>query len=77
MNSLVAANKENTHQNRNGNAKPDSTGKKERKPKQKKVLCPNCRCYVFHKPNRCMELEANKANRYPGWKAILETLPTV
>jgi hypothetical protein len=66
MNSLVAANKENTHQNGNSNAKSNSTGKKERKPKQKKVLCPNCKCFVFHKPNCCYKLKANKADWYPG-----------
>ena len=70
MNSLVAANKENTRQN--------ETGKnKEKNPKQKKVLCPNCKCFVYHKPDRCYELEANKAKRYPGWKSILDTATTV
>ena len=77
MNSLVAANKENTRQNETRNAKSNSTGNKERKPRQKKVLCPNCKCFVYHKPNCCYKLEANKAKRYPGWKSILETSPTV
>jgi hypothetical protein len=77
MNSLVAANKENTRQNGNGNKKSNGTGINGKKPKQKKALCPNCRCYVFHKPDRCMELEENKANRYPGWKSSLKTSPTV
>jgi hypothetical protein len=77
MNSLVAANKENTRQSRNGNNKSDGTGKNGNKTRGKKAICPNCRCYVFHKPDRCIELEANKANRYKGWKSILETAPTV
>ena len=77
MNSLVATNKENTRQNRNGNENSDNTGKNKKKPKQKKVLCPNCKCFVYHKPDRCYELEENKAKRYPGWKSILETATTV
>ena len=73
MNALVASNKENTHQG--GNVKPTGTGKREKKPRKKKALCPNCKCFVLHKPELCYELEANKAERYPGWKSIFVAAP--
>ena len=57
MNALVASNKENTHQG--GNVKPTGTGKREKKPRKKKTLCPNCKCFLLHKPKLCYELEAN------------------
>jgi hypothetical protein len=41
-----------------------------KKPRRKKALCPNCKCFVMHKPANCFELKANKASRYPGWKSI-------
>ena len=34
-------------------------------------LCKNCKKEVFHKPEDCFELEANKKKRYPGWKTCL------
>jgi hypothetical protein len=33
------------------------------KPRRKKALCPNCKCFVMHKLANCFELEANKASR--------------
>jgi hypothetical protein len=30
------------------------------KVKYKKKLCPHCNLFVFHKPDRCYELDANK-----------------
>jgi hypothetical protein len=45
-------------------------GTQAKKPRQKKALCPNCKCFVMHKPANCCKLEANKASRYPGWKSI-------
>jgi hypothetical protein len=77
MNALVAAggaqqayqlDKENTPLGRN--VIPPGGGNRVRKPRQKKALCPNCKCFVLHKPASCYELEANKALRYPGWKTV-------
>jgi hypothetical protein len=75
MNALVTSNatrqmhqpdKENTPPG--GNVKPP--GEHVKKPRKKKTLCPNCKCFVLHKPKLCYELEANKASRYPGWKSV-------
>ncbi len=52
------------------NVIPFSGGARAKKPRQKKALCPNCKCFVMHKPASCFELKANKASRYPGWKSI-------
>ena len=30
-----------------------------------------CKHKVYHKGGNCLELEMNKANRYPGWKSVL------
>ena len=32
--------------------------------------CPNCSLFVYHKPEKCYELEANKANRPSTWKSV-------
>jgi hypothetical protein len=50
------------------NSTPTNNGTK--KPKQKKYLCPNCKTFVNHSPEKCYELEANKDTRYPGWKSV-------
>jgi hypothetical protein len=47
-----------------------------KKPRKKKTLCPNCKCFVLHKPETCYELEANKATRYPGWTSVFAAAPT-
>ncbi len=82
MNALVASNatrqthqldKENTPLS--GNVKPPG-GERVKKPRKKKTLCPNCKCFVLHKPELCYELEANKATRHPGWKSIFAAAPT-
>ncbi len=74
MNALVAAggaqqahqpDMENTPPPRR-NVIPLGGGDQVRKPRQKKSLCPNCKCFVLHKPASCYELKANKATRYPG-----------
>jgi hypothetical protein len=52
------------------NVIPLGGGARAKKPRRKKALCPNCKCFVMHKPANCFELEANKASRYPGWKSI-------
>jgi hypothetical protein len=77
MNALVAAgraqqvhqpDKENTPLGRN--VIPLGGGNQVKKPRLKKALCPNCKCFVMHKPASCYELKVNKASRYPGWKSI-------
>ena len=45
------------------------SGNITKKPKRKKALCPNCKSFVYHSPDKCFELEANKAC-YTGWKSI-------
>ncbi len=45
-------------------------GDKTKKPKQKKKLCPNCKTFIFHSPQKCYELEANKDTHYQGWKLV-------
>ncbi len=45
-------------------------GARAKKNRWKKALCPNCKCFVMHKPANCFELKANKASCYPGWKSI-------
>jgi hypothetical protein len=78
MNVLVAAgggrrsnNKENTLPA--GNTTPTgggTGGNKTKKPKRKRKLCPNCKTFVYHAPNKCYELEANKDTRYPRWTSV-------
>ncbi len=41
-------------------------GNKAQKAKCKKKLCPHCNLFVFHKPDRCYELDANKDKRWAG-----------
>ena len=55
---------------------PCGGGDQAKKPKKKKALCPNCKCFALHKPELCYELEANKAKRYLGWKSIFAEAPT-
>jgi hypothetical protein len=45
------------------NVIPLGGGAQAKKPRQKKALCPNCRCFVMHKLASCFELKANKALR--------------
>jgi hypothetical protein len=56
-----------TNANRGGN-------KEAKKVKRKKKLCPRCNMFVFHKPNRCHELEANKDKQWVGEKSSKEAL---
>ncbi len=51
-----AANKENTPPLTNGGKEDD----------RKNALCPHCNAFVYHKPEKCYELEANKDKRWPG-----------
>ncbi len=77
MNALVVArDTRHAHQTDEVNTPTDSNviplggGAQAKKPRRKKALCPNCKCFVMHKPANCFKLEANKALRYPGWKSI-------
>jgi hypothetical protein len=74
MNAMVAAssgrrsnNKENAPLAANNKV---PAGDETKKPKQKKKLCPHCKTFVFHSPEKCYELEANKDTRYQGWKLV-------
>jgi hypothetical protein len=43
-------------------------GNETKKPKRKKKLCPNCKTFVYHAPNKCYK--ANKDTRYPRWTSV-------
>ncbi len=78
MNVLVAAgggrrssDKENTPPAGNTTPMGSGTGgNKTKKPKHKRILCPNCKMFVYHTPKKCYELEANKDTRYPRWTSV-------
>ena len=36
--------------------------------KRDQKMCPNCKRVVYHKPERCLELELNKRKRRDNWK---------
>ncbi len=40
---------------------------------KKKKKCPHCLMEVYHKPEKCFELEANADKRPAGWKSKKET----
>ena len=40
---------------------------------KKKKKCPHCLKEVYHKPEKCFELEANADKRPAGWKSTKET----
>ena len=33
-------------------------------------VCAHCKHKVYHKDRNCLDLEANKAKFYPGWKSV-------
>ncbi len=70
MNAPVAARDVRVNTPPGSNVIPLGGGARAKKPRRKKALCPNCKCFVMHKPAYCFELEANKASCYPGWKSI-------
>ena len=39
--------------------------------KRDQKMCPNCKIVVYHKPERCIELEINKGKRRDNWKSVL------
>ena len=56
----------------------NNTRTKELKPwdkpgyvKRDQKMCPNCKRVVYHKPERCLELETNKGKRRENWKSVL------
>jgi hypothetical protein len=79
MNALVTAQGDRKHTAADKeNTPPPTNGGKEDDPKKghirrKKALCPHCKAFVYHKPEKCYELETNKDKRWPGWKSIRET----
>jgi hypothetical protein len=38
-----------------------------------KKKCPHCLLEVYHKPEKCFELEANADKRPAGWKSVKES----
>jgi hypothetical protein len=68
--------KENTPPGRNRCPPAGSTPgpKQTKKPQKQKPLCPHCKTFVLNKPDDCLELEANKGKRWPGWKSV-HTVP--
>jgi hypothetical protein len=78
MNALVAAGGDRRTGNNDKENQPpagatggsNGGGDGSKKPQRKKTLCPNCKSFVYHSPNKCYELEANKASRYSGWKSV-------
>jgi hypothetical protein len=65
-----AADKENKHPLTNRGKEDDI---KKGPARHKKALCPHCKAFVYHKPKKCLELEANKDKHWPGWKSIKAT----
>ncbi len=43
-----------------------------KKVKRKNKLLPQCKMFVFHKPNRCYKLETNKDRQWVRWKSSKE-----
>jgi hypothetical protein len=77
MNALVTAQggrKYNPAADKENEPPPTNRGKEDNTKKgptrRKKALCPHCKAFVYHKPEKCLELEANKEKRWPGWKSI-------
>ena len=54
------------------NGRSSGAGKTIEKKKARPGLhvCAHCKREVYHKDRNCLELEANKANCYPGWKSV-------
>ncbi len=80
MNALVTAQGGRKHDpaaNKENEPPPTNRGKendtKKGPTRRKKALCPHCKAFVYHKPEKCLELEANKDKRWPGWKSIKAT----
>ena len=72
--------KENTNPNSGGGGANQGSGggdnakqhaRTDKPWKSKKKLCPNCKRVVYHKPEKCLELEANKSKRMDSWRSCL------
>ncbi len=61
--------KENTPPSTNANK---GGNYKAKRVKRKKNLCPHYNLFIFHKPNRCYKLDANKDKWWVGWKSVEE-----
>jgi hypothetical protein len=81
MNALVVAqggkrklqeDKENTPPLTNA-SKYNDQDNKPRGIRCKKTLCPHCKALIYHKPDKCYKLEANKDKRWVGWKSVKVT----
>jgi hypothetical protein len=48
-------------------------GNETKKPERKRKLCPNCKTFVYHAPNKCYKLEANKDTCLPRWTSVFAT----
>eukprot|EP00804_Cyclotella_cryptica_P002311 CCRYP_004047-RB/>CCRYP_004047-RB protein AED:0.40 eAED:0.39 QI:0/0/0/1/0/0/2/0/349 len=48
---------------------PTTTPNADASTKKKKKKCPHCLLEVYHKPEKCFELEANASKRPEGWKS--------
>jgi hypothetical protein len=88
MNALIAAqggrkspaDKENTPPLKNGGQKNKQDikprgprGSRPRDNARGMAPCPHCKALVYHKADKCYELESNKDKRWMGWKLIKET----
>ncbi len=88
MNALIVAqggrkspaDKENTPPLKNGGKKNEQDIKtrgprcsRPRDDTRGMALCPHCKALVYHKADKCYELESNKDKRWAGWKLIKET----
>ena len=64
------ADKGNEHPKTNRGKEDDN---KKGPTRRKQALCPHCKAFGYHKPENCLELEANKDKRRPGWKSTKAT----
>ncbi len=55
------------------NEQPLTNIRKENATRCKKAQCPHCKAFIYHKPEKCLELKANKDKRWPGWKLVKAT----
>jgi len=56
----------------NNNPQVKGRGDTQRPHDAGKSNCPHCKRMVFHKPDRCLELERNADKRRKGWKSNLK-----
>ena len=61
---------ENLSTKMNGDSKGYRKTTDKKKAKSDLHVCAHCKREVYHKDGNCLEFEANKAKRYPGWKIV-------